>query len=111
MINRRVNSDLRTTDETITNIAKEYKLNNAYNAEIYVRGKCGFDNLIDVIEGNRLYISTLYVINKIDKIINEELDLLELLLEKEPEKYYALYNKAICLYGKKEKSEFNNILK
>ena len=35
------------SDETITNIAKEYKLN---NAEICFRGKCGVDDLIDAIE-------------------------------------------------------------
>ena len=64
MINRTVNSDVRMTDETITNIAKEYKLN---NAEICFRGKCGVDDLIDAIEGNRVYIPALYVINKIDK--------------------------------------------
>ena len=74
MINRTVNSDVRMTDETITNIAKEYKLN---NAEICFRGKCGVDDLIDAIEGNRVYIPALYVINKIDKITIEELDLLD----------------------------------
>jgi ribosome-interacting GTPase 1 len=65
MINRTVNSDVRMSDETITNIAKEYKLN---NAEICFRGKCGVDDLIDAIEGNRVYIPALYVINKIDQI-------------------------------------------
>ena len=74
MINRTVNSDVRMTDETITNICKEYKLN---NAEICFRGKCGVDDLIDAIEGNRVYIPALYVINKIDKITIEELDLLD----------------------------------
>ena len=74
MINRTINSDVRMTDETITNIAKEYKLN---NAEICFRGKCGVDDLIDAIEGNRVYIPALYVINKIDKITIEELDLLD----------------------------------
>ena len=74
MINRTVNSDVRMNDETITNIAKEYKLN---NAEICFRGKCGVDDLIDAIEGNRVYIPALYVINKIDQITIEELDLLD----------------------------------
>ena len=74
MINRTINSDVRMSDETITNIAKEYKLN---NAEICFRGKCGVDDLIDAIEGNRVYIPALYVINKIDKITIEELDLLD----------------------------------
>ena len=65
---------VRMSDETITNIAKEYKLN---NAEICFRGKCGVDDLIDAIEGNRVYIPALYVINKIDQITIEELDLLD----------------------------------
>ena len=43
MINRRINSDVRMTDETITNISKEYILN---NPEICFRGKCGVDDLI-----------------------------------------------------------------
>jgi small GTP-binding protein len=47
MINRTINSDVKMSDETITNIAKEYKLN---NAEICFRGKCGVDDLIDAIE-------------------------------------------------------------
>ena len=69
-----VNIDVRTTDEIITNIAKEYKLN---NVEFNFRDKCGVDDLIDAIEGNRVYIPTLYVINKIVKITIKELDLLD----------------------------------
>jgi hypothetical protein len=34
------------------------------------------DELIDVIEGNRVYMPALYVVNKIDSITIEELDLL-----------------------------------
>jgi len=53
---------------------KEYKLN---NVEIVLRGKCTIDDLIDAVEGNRVYIPALYVINKVDKITIEELDLLD----------------------------------
>lgn len=35
------------------------------------------DELIDVIEGNRIYMPALYVVNKIDSITVEELDLLD----------------------------------
>ena len=49
MINRGLTSDVRMSDETITNIMKEYKVN---NAEIIFRGKCSVDDLIDSIEGN-----------------------------------------------------------
>ena len=53
---------------------KEYKIN---NAEVVLKGKCTIDDLIDAIEGNRVYIPALYVINKIDQITIEELDLLD----------------------------------
>ena len=43
MINRTINSDVKMSDETITNISKEYILN---NPEIYFRGKCGVDDLM-----------------------------------------------------------------
>jgi small GTP-binding protein len=74
LINRGLTSDIKMSDETITNICKEYKIN---NAEIVLRGRCGVDDLIDAIEGNRVYIPALYVINKIDQITIEELDLLD----------------------------------
>ena len=74
MINRIVNSDVTETDETINNISKEFKPN---NVEICFRDKYGIDELIDVIEGNRVYIPALYAINKIYKITIEELDLLD----------------------------------
>lgn len=42
-----------------------------------MRGKVGLDDLIDAIEGNRVFIPALFVINKIDSITIEELDLLD----------------------------------
>ena len=74
MINRGITSDIRMSDETITNIMREYKMN---NAEVVLRGKCTVDDLIDAIDGNRVYIPALYVINKIDQITIQELDLLD----------------------------------
>jgi ribosome-interacting GTPase 1 len=73
-IDRGINADIRMSDETIYNIMKEYKMN---NAEVQLRGKCTVDDLIDAVEGNRVYIPALYVINKIDQITIEELDLLD----------------------------------
>lgn len=35
------------------------------------------DDLIDIIEGNRIYVPCIYVLNKIDAISIEELDLLD----------------------------------
>lgn len=74
MINRGISADIKMSDDTITNIMKEYKLT---NAEVILRGKCNVDDLIDAIDGNRVYIPALYVINKIDSITIEELDLLD----------------------------------
>lgn len=37
---------------------------------------CTSDDIVDVIEGNRIYIPAVYVLNKIDAISIEELDLL-----------------------------------
>ena len=41
--------------------------------------KCdaSIDELIDVIQGNRIYMPCLYVLNKIDKLYVEELEMLE----------------------------------
>jgi len=74
IINRGLTSDIKMSDETITNICREYKVN---NAEITLRGKCTVDDLVDALDGNRVYIPALYVINKIDQITIEELDLLD----------------------------------
>ncbi len=81
VINRGLTAEIRMSDETvilglnqIKTICQEYRLN---SAEVILRGKCGIDDLIDAIEGNRVYIPALYVINKIDQITIEELDLLD----------------------------------
>jgi len=74
IINRGLTAEVRMSDETIKQICSEYKLN---NAEVILKGKVGVDDLIDAIEGNRVYIPALYVINKIDQITIEELDLLD----------------------------------
>lgn len=46
------------------------------NADIMIREAITDEQLIDVIEGNRVYVPTIYVLNKIDAITIEELDLL-----------------------------------
>lgn len=55
-------------------VCKEYKVS---CAEIILREDVTVDQLIDVIEGNRVYIPVLYVFNKIDAITIEELDILD----------------------------------
>jgi len=60
------------TDEIITSILKEYKIS---NCDITFRCDATMDELIDIIEGNRIYVPCIYVLNKIDAISIQELDL------------------------------------
>ena len=62
------------TNENNTNIMREYKVN---NAEVVLTGKYPVNNLINSIEGKRVYIPDLYAINKIIQLIIEEQDLLK----------------------------------
>lgn len=60
-------------EETIKSICHEYRIS---NATFSIRCDASPDDIIDVIEGNRVYMPCLYVLNKIDQITIEELDLL-----------------------------------
>lgn len=62
------------SDETIRAVCIEYRLS---NADVHVRGNHNIDDLIDVIEGNRVYVPCIYVLNKIDQIYVEELDIID----------------------------------
>lgn len=66
--------ELSMTNETVFSICKEYKLS---NADICFRQDATIDELIDVIEGNRIYVPCIYVLNKIDAITIEELDIID----------------------------------
>ncbi|KAK7604056.1 hypothetical protein V9T40_004329 [Parthenolecanium corni] len=57
----------------VKSILAEYKIS---NAEVVLRTDATPDELIDVVEGNRIYIPCIYVLNKIDQISIEELDIL-----------------------------------
>jgi len=59
--------------KTITSILKEYRIS---SADVTFRCDATADDLIDVIEGNRVYMPCLYVLNKIDTITIEELELI-----------------------------------
>lgn len=59
--------------DTAKSICSEYRIN---NADITLREDASVDDLIDVIEGNRVYIPCIYVFNKIDQITIEELDMM-----------------------------------
>ena len=61
-------------DETIMSILKEYRIS---NADLTFKSDNSVDDLIDVIENNRIYVPCLYVLNKIDAISIQELDLLD----------------------------------
>lgn len=62
------------SDATIKSICSEYKIS---NADIAFGCNATIDQLIDVIEGNRIYVPCIYVLNKIDQISIEELDIID----------------------------------
>jgi len=59
--------------DEIRAVMAEYRM---ANAEIAFREDASLEQLIDVVEANRIYIPAIYVLNKIDAISIEELDLL-----------------------------------
>ncbi|KAJ5075989.1 developmentally-regulated gtp-binding protein [Anaeramoeba ignava] len=60
--------------EIAQSICAEYKI---HNAEIIVKYPDATpDDLIDIIEGNRIYIPAIYIFNKIDQITIQELEVL-----------------------------------
>jgi small GTP-binding protein len=61
------------TTPLITAICKESKIS---NAEFVMRCDATVDDIIDIVEGNRVYIPCIYVMNKIDSVTLEELELL-----------------------------------
>ena len=60
--------------ETVKAICSEYKI---HNADVSLRYDATVDDLIDVIEGSRMYIPALYAVNKIDQISLGELQVLD----------------------------------
>lgn len=60
-------------EETIKSICSEYRIN---NANFVIRCDATADDIIDIIEGNRIYLPCIYILNKIDQITIEELDVL-----------------------------------
>lgn len=59
--------------DTVKSILSEYRI---HNADITLKYDATTEDLIDVIEGNRIYIPCIYVLNKIDQISIEELDII-----------------------------------
>eukprot|EP00834_Sanchytrium_tribonematis_P002054 NODE_57_length_28844_cov_0.352687.p8 type:complete len:367 gc:universal NODE_57_length_28844_cov_0.352687:10431-9331(-) len=54
-------------------ILSEFKI---HNADIMFKEDCTVEDLLDVVEGNRIHIPAIYVLNKIDQISIEELDIM-----------------------------------
>ncbi|MCP9259454.1 Developmentally-regulated GTP-binding protein 1 [Dirofilaria immitis] len=59
--------------EIVKSILAEYRI---HNADVSLKFDATSEDLIDVIEGNRIYIPCIYVLNKIDQISVEELDII-----------------------------------
>jgi len=59
--------------EMVKKILAEYKI---HNADVILKEDCSSDDLIDVVEGNRVYVPCIYLLNKIDQISVEELDII-----------------------------------
>lgn len=60
----------KITKETITAVCKEFRIN---NADVLIRTDITVDQLIDVIEGNRKYIPSITVVNKMDLATPEQI--------------------------------------
>ncbi|KAG1462278.1 hypothetical protein G6F56_005552 [Rhizopus delemar] len=61
------------TQDEVKAVLSEYRI---HNADVSFKEDSTIDDLIDVVEGNRIYIPAVYVLNKIDQISIEELDLI-----------------------------------
>lgn len=61
----------KVDEKMVQMILHEYKI---FNADVVFRDDCSMDDLIDVVQGNRVYLPCLYVYNKIDQISLEEVD-------------------------------------
>lgn len=53
----------KISHETIAAVLKEFKIN---NADVVIRDDIDVDELIDIIEGNKVYIPSVVVFNKVD---------------------------------------------
>ncbi|MBI4150366.1 GTP-binding protein [Candidatus Woesearchaeota archaeon] len=58
-------------NRTVMDILKEFR---TFNADVLIREDITADQLIDVIEANKIYIPSIVVVNKIDIVSEEELE-------------------------------------
>lgn len=73
--------------ETMKTICSEYRI---HNADISLWYDATADDLIDVIEGSRIYMPCIYAVNKIDQITLEELEILDKLPHYCPVRYHQM---------------------
>lgn len=59
--------------DLVKSILSEYRIS---NADVVLKCDATTDDLIDVVEGNRIYIPCIYILNKIDQISIEELEII-----------------------------------
>lgn len=61
-------------NKTIKDMLRTFRIN---NADVVIREDIGDDQLIDLIEANKLYIPAITVFNKIDTVTEDKLDILK----------------------------------
>ncbi len=96
-INITTTTPLAIDEKTIVEILREYKI---HNADILVREDITIDRLIDAIQGNRVYIPAIKVVNKID-LVDE--NYLENLRKKYPDSVFISAEKGYGIEELKEK--------
>ncbi len=60
---------LEMSDETIKEVLKTFRIN---NADVVIRSKIGVDELIDCVEANKIYVPAITVLNKVDLVSKDE---------------------------------------
>lgn len=60
--------------DAVKAVLSEYRV---CNADVHLRGDYDVDDLVDVIEGSRIYVPAVYAVNKIDQITLEELNVMQ----------------------------------
>ncbi|MEW5306315.1 MAG: hypothetical protein WDW38_007125 [Sanguina aurantia] len=60
--------------DSVRAVCVEYRI---FNADVQMNEDYDVDDLVDIIEGSRIYIPAIYVVNKIDQITLEELNVID----------------------------------
>ena len=62
---RRAEADMCHGVAAVKAVCSEYRI---HNADVHLKEDCDVDDLVDCIEGSRVYIPCIYVLNKIDQV-------------------------------------------